>query len=243
MCDFLSIVCDGKNCYMFRWAERKKILKGKLYDSNGNPITDADSHTSIAVYSGFEGADEDDLSKWEYDPFVKDLWFDGGRSLREDRPVVQAFVDGLDIADIVPALIVKPIVNPFVIRKRKRVTQVDTDLLHQWARLPARTRRSASERIKKRVGLRVYSAVDDRSVFPLVYDMVTEVSASDTFYESVSEFIDAYITSFFNLWPKGNPYQPAIDLWERGLVASYGGTTWRLHGAGGKEIYNERTRR
>ena len=243
MCDFLSIVCDGEKCYLFRWAERKKILKDNLFDFTGHSISDADSHTSIAAYYGFEGAAEDSLSKWEYCPFAKDLWFDGGRSLREDRPVVQAFVDGLDIADIVPALIVKPIVNPFVIRKRKRVTQADTDLLHRWARLPARTRRSASERIKKRVGRRVYSAMDDQSAFQLVYDMVTEGCESERFCESVSEFIDAYITSFFNLWPKDNPYQPAIDLWERGLVASYGGTTWRLHGAEGKEIYNERTRR
>jgi len=243
MCDFLSIVCDGKNCYLFRWAERKKILEGKLYDSNGNPITDGDSHTSIAAYYGFEGAAEDSLSKWEYCPFDKDLYFDGGRSLRDDRPVVQAFVDGLDIADIVPALIVKPIVNPFMIRKRKRVTQVDTDLLHRWARLPARTRRSARECIKKCVGSLVYSAVRDKPDFDLVYDMVEEVSHSFPFCDSVWDSIDAYITSFFNLWPKGNPYQPAIDLWERGLVASYGGTTWRLHGAEGKEIYNERTRR
>jgi hypothetical protein len=29
---------------------------------------------------------------------------------------------------------------------------------------------------------------------------------------------------------KGYPFQPAVDLWKMGLVASFDGTTWRLHG-------------
>jgi hypothetical protein len=29
---------------------------------------------------------------------------------------------------------------------------------------------------------------------------------------------------------KGYPFQPAVDLWEMGLVPSFDGKKWRLHG-------------
>jgi len=52
------------------------------------------------------------------------------------------------------------------------------------------------------------------------------------------------MSSFFNLpnWKyinheEGeNPFQPCIDLWERGLVPSFDGKTWRLHGYKGKVV-------
>jgi len=39
--------------------------------------------------------------------------------------------------------------------------------------------------------------------------------------------------------PEGiNPFQPCIDLWERGLVPSFDGKTWRLHsGSEAKVVY------
>ena len=51
--------------------------------------------------------------------------------------------------------------------------------------------------------------------------------------------VRAYVGSFFPgvvKWryvehePGIYPFQPAVDLWRLGLVASYDGTTWRLHG-------------
>jgi hypothetical protein len=50
--------------------------------------------------------------------------------------------------------------------------------------------------------------------------------------------VGAYTSSFFDIskWKhikhkKGeNPFQCAIDLWNNGLVASFDGETWRLHG-------------
>lgn len=57
-------------------------------------------------------------------------------------------------------------------------------------------------------------------------------------WESVWESVRAYIGSFFNLpkWkyidhPKGKyPFKSLVQLWEAGLVPSFDGTTWRLHG-------------
>lgn len=50
--------------------------------------------------------------------------------------------------------------------------------------------------------------------------------------------VGAYTGSFFRIpvWkyvkhPKGKyPYQPLVTLWNSGLVPSFDGTTWRLHG-------------
>ena len=58
--------------------------------------------------------------------------------------------------------------------------------------------------------------------------------------DSVWAAVGAYMGSFFKLpeWQEGYPFQSAVDLWEMGLVASFDGATWRLHGGpGGKVLY------
>jgi len=61
---------------------------------------------------------------------------------------------------------------------------------------------------------------------------------------SVGAFVGAYISSFFHcsIWKhikhkKGeNPFQPGIDLWMQGLVPSFDGKVWRLHGGKKGEV-------
>jgi hypothetical protein len=48
--------------------------------------------------------------------------------------------------------------------------------------------------------------------------------------------VGAYVATFVKTKYKYN-LTPAQKLWERGLVASFDGTNWRLHGAGGKEVF------
>ena len=63
--------------------------------------------------------------------------------------------------------------------------------------------------------------------------------------DSVRASVRAYTSSYFNIkqWEyvehkKGaNPFQSAIDLWERGLVPSFDGKLWRLHGKDGKILW------
>ena len=63
--------------------------------------------------------------------------------------------------------------------------------------------------------------------------------------DSVRDSVGAYTSSYFNIkqWEyvehkKGaNPFQPAIDLWERGLIPSFDGKLWRLHGKDGKILW------
>ncbi|MFA5409331.1 MAG: hypothetical protein WC343_11225, partial [Bacilli bacterium] len=85
----------------------------------------------------------------------------------------------------------------------------------------------------------VWDGVGD-SVWNSVWDSVWD-SVGDSVWNSVRNSVWAYISSYFNLdyWKyidhkKGiNPFQPCIDLWERGLVSSFNGKVWRLHGANG----------
>ena len=60
----------------------------------------------------------------------------------------------------------------------------------------------------------------------------------DSVWTSVGTSVWAYTGSFFRIpvWkyvkhPKGKyPYQPLVTLWNSGLVPSFDGSTWRLHG-------------
>ena len=63
-------------------------------------------------------------------------------------------------------------------------------------------------------------------------------------WDSVRVSVGAYIGSMFPIkeWKyikhkRGEyPYQPVVDLWKRGLVPSFDGTTWRLHSGEKAEI-------
>jgi len=65
--------------------------------------------------------------------------------------------------------------------------------------------------------------------------------------DSVWASVRAYVSSFFALetWKyikhkKGeNPFQPGIDLWMRGIVPSFDGKTWRLHGGKDGKVLKE----
>ena len=101
-------------------------------------------------------------------------------------------------------LVRKPIVNPFKdVKPPKRITKKHLDLLRKWDSVWSSIRASV--------------------------------------WNSVGGSVSAYSGSFFNLsredWKraenvktKGYPFQPAVDLWELGLVPSFDGKVWRLHG-------------
>jgi len=62
----------------------------------------------------------------------------------------------------------------------------------------------------------------------------------DSVEDSVWAAVGAYMGSFFKLpkWQKVYPSQTPGDRWEMGLVASFAGATWRLHGGpNGQVLY------
>jgi hypothetical protein len=125
MCNFFSLVSDGSGrIYYFDWDIRKRILSKELnYES-------ADSHTSIADYYGFKGSKEDELNKYEYNPFTKEFKTDQLNTTDDSESVKTQCLD-LDWSKIVPQLIIKPIINPLQLPKVK-VTKKDIENLKKW---------------------------------------------------------------------------------------------------------------
>ena len=113
------------------------------------------------------------------------------------------------LAKLDKILIRKQIVHPFRdINPPKKITKRHLALLKKWAS---------------------------------VWTSVWEDSAGDSVRASVRASVWAYAGSFFSLprsvWKhaekikgKGYPFQPAVDLWTMGLVPSFDGKVWRLHG-------------
>ena len=81
------------------------------------------------------------------------------------------------------------------------------------------------------------------SVWASVRDSVW-ASVQASVWDSVGDSAGAYTGSFFKIpmWkyvkhPKGKyPYQPLVALWNSGLVPSFDGKIWRLHGGPKAEI-------
>ena len=85
------------------------------------------------------------------------------------------------------------------------------------------------------------------SVWASVRDSVRDsvwASVQASVWDSVGDSVGAYTGSFFKIpmWkyvkhPKGKyPYQPLVALWNSGLVPSFDGKIWRLHGGPKAEI-------
>ena len=213
MCRFFSFVSDGNGKYMgFDWDLRQKCLSGEL---KYNP----DSHTSIADYCGYIGEKEDDLNKYEYNPLSKKFKVDQINT-KNDCADAEVFVRALDFKTIVPALLIKPIVNPFL--TENSVEPQDVENLSKWA--------SFWDSVGASVWDSVGASVRD-SVGASVWDSVWD-SVLDSFGDSVWDSVGAYISSFFDVDYQYD-FTPCIDLWERGFVPGFDGKTWRLHGKNG----------
>jgi hypothetical protein len=131
------------------------------------------------------------------------------------------------IKELDKVLVRKPIIHPFQITPPDRITEEHTRLVREWASV----RDSVGVSVRDSVG----ASVGD-SVWVSVWDSVW-VSVGASVWDSVR----AYKGSFFSLkrseWKytekincEGYPFQPAVTLWEMGLVPSFDGKTWRLHG-------------
>ncbi len=184
----------------------------KLREKLKGKYESMDSHTSIADYFGYKAEKEDTLNKYEYNPITRLFTIDQKNNPVDDSEQIKAFCIGLDFKTIIPQLNLHPFVHPFKDFSTIEFTQSDLILLKKWA-----------------------------SVW---------VSVRDSVGASVWDSVRAYISSYFILdkWKyikhkKGqNPFQPCIDLWNKGLVPSFDGKIWRLHGKGGnvlKEITPE----
>jgi len=222
MCQFFSCVSDGRGkVYYFAAEMRRQIIAGET------EYQDTDSHTSIAHHYGFRGQDEDMLNKYEYNPLTGRFIIDQ-QNTTYDAIEVEAFCRALDFSTVVPELIIKPIIHPLRdIEPAHTVGEIEITLLQTW----------------DSVWASVWASVWD-SVWASVWASVgasVRASVGDSVWDSVRASVRAsvygYVSSFFALekWqhvdhgPGENPFQPCVDLWERGFVPSFDGTVWQLH--------------
>ena len=118
-------------------------------------------------------------------------------------------------------LVRKAIVHPFKITPPKKITQEHIGLLKEWAS------------VRDSVGYSVRASVG--------------YSVGDSVRDSVGDSVWAYTGTLF-LLPRGTwkyteniktddyPFLPLVKLWEQGLVPSFDGKTWRLHGGESAKI-------
>jgi hypothetical protein len=202
MCNFFSCVSDGiGNLYYFDWHLRQQVLSGKI-------TLEPDSHSSIAKNFGL---DEDKCNKYEKNPLTGQFIIDQINTT-DDSDLVADSLACLDWKKIVPALVVKPIVNPFQIERPSDVSEREKRLLKKWA-----------------------------SVGASVWDSVG-ASVGDSVGDSVGAYVGSFFKlpswKFDGKTVKRYPFRAGADLWEAGLVPSFDGKTWRLHaGPDAKIVY------
>ena len=131
-------------------------------------------------------------------------------------------------------LVRKPIIHPFNIIPPD-ITEEHIRLLKEWASV----RDSVWDSVWDSVGASVRDSVG-ASVGDSVWDSVG-ASVGASVRDSVWDSVWAYTGSFFvlqredwkyteNIKTEEYPFQCLVALWEQGLVPSFDGKKWRLHG-------------
>jgi len=220
-----------------------------------------DDHTSIIKLAGFKDRGTGELfAKFEITPkngnyLEPDEWI-----FRWDESPVPKWADQKCKEAALAAhkkwlkqldkfIIRHPTVHPFKLTP-PATNKAHISLLKKWASAWASVGSSVWSSVRDSVGDSIWSSVRDSvwdsvgdSVWASVRDSVGS-SVWSSFGDSVWDSVRAYTGSFFRLpvWkyikhPKGKyPYQPLVALWNKGLVPSFDGTTWRLHGGEKAEI-------
>jgi hypothetical protein len=221
MCDFFSF-CSYNETYLYsEWEDRKRDFER------------ADSHTAILMRAGIDVRKQENWQKYEYNLLTKAFFVDTP-DLGGNHDVARRWVERLDWSTIVPDLAIKPIVNPFELQPPS-ITDEHVRLLAAWNSVGASVRDSMGASVRDSVGASVWNSVGDSVWNSMGVSVRDSVGASvwnsvgDSVWNSVGASVRAYISSFFTIKYSHDPTS-AVLLWDQGIVPSFDGTTWRLHG-------------
>ena len=142
------------------------------------------------------------------------------------------------LVDLDQILIRKPIIHPFKIAPPE-ITDEHIALVKEWDSVWPSVWPSVWDSVGDSVWDSVWASVGD-SVWPSVWASV-RASVGDSVRDSVWASVRAYTGSFFilprdawkyteNIKTNEYPFLPLVKLWEMGLVPSFDGKIWRLHG-------------
>ena len=182
-----------------------------------------DAHSELARVGGYQDRKLGEFAKAEITPKNNDYLNPDEWVFRFDESPVPAWCGTHEkelclaahkkwLKQMDKIIIPHSVVRPFKVTPPASIQPKHIRLLKKWA--------SVVDSVVDRVGYSLWDSVVE-SVGPSVWDSVW-----------------AYTGSFFRIpvWKyvkhhKGKyPYQPLMALWNTGLVPSFDGTTWRLHG-------------
>ena len=154
-------------------------------------------------------------------------------------------------------------INPLLIeRTHKEPTEQEIQWLKEWDSVVDSVYLSVEDSVEDSVWDSVWASVWDpvcdsvwasawpsvrNSVWASVEDSV-RASVRNSVVDSIYVSVGAYVSSLFpniEKWegidhePGVNPFQSGINLWESGLMPSYDGKKWRLHGGKDAEVVYE----
>ena len=200
MCQFFSFCTEPEGHGGKRYYFDWTYRAAHLADDN------VDSHSFICKHYELN---EDVCNKYEFNPLTKVFNVDMINSPVDDRIQAEDWVNRLDFKRVIDPLIIKPIVNPLELPLAE-VTEQDKQDLKLW------------DSVEASVWASVWDSVE-ASVWASVW-----ASVGASVWDSVRASVGAYISTFFAIEYEYD-LSPAIRLWERGIVASFDGKTWRLH--------------
>lgn len=206
MCMFFSFCTEPNYHPGERFFLDWNLRKLSKYRNSG------DSHSRICnVFGLAEGI----CNKFEFNPFTREFTVDKINSEVNDSVQAEKWVRSLDFKNIIPALILKPIIDPFEISVPDEPTVETLKLLKKWAAKKSVYYRSAHNEIS----LKLCSA-GFKEAYETLIDVLNDLFSGWLFdYIRTRNrgmvFVAAYATSFFDVKYRCN-YTPAIKLWERG---------------------------
>ena len=206
-----------------------------------------DAHSALARVGGYQDRKLGEFAKAEITPKNNDYLNPDEWVFRFDESPVPAWCGTHEkelclaahkkwLKQMDKIIIPHSVVRPFKVTPPASIQPKHIRLLKKWA--------SVVDSVVDRVGASVWHSVVDsvgHSVWASVWHSVWH-SVGDRVVDSVGpsvwDSVWAYTGSFFRIpvWKyvkhhKGKyPYQPLMALWKTGLVPSFDGTTWRLHG-------------
>jgi len=181
MCNFFSFCGDGFGNYKYLdWDFRKDNL-----DEN------CDSHTFILTHFKIPPKMQDKYSKYEYNPLTKKFIVDEPiEEHNHNHESAEVWANNFNFKNIVPQLIIKPIVNPFSLNIVD-ITENDILLLKKWDSVKESVRDSVWDSVWDSVKDSVRDSVKDSvrdSVKESVRDSVRD-SVWDSVWDSVKESV------------------------------------------------------
>jgi hypothetical protein len=264
MSKFFSFLSDGRGKYWYSNTDDRQQMRGtdfKFKQDSHSAIAEWHKKKGTMAIGG-------GLNRYEFSPLTKAFKVEQINT-RDDRRNAERWANSLDFSGIVPELIIKPIIDPRskttiptgedleLLRRwvSVRASVYDGDcerFLGSFGFVSGivchSIRPGVCDSIRDIAGPCVWGGVRD-----IIWERMCETdagaddSAWDFVWDSFWDSAWSYISSFVSVkkWrhidrAEGeNPFQPAIDLWERCLVPSFDGETWRLHSGPEMEIVSE----